>query len=202
MSVLVADSLSPMSLLALDARRHWGQRGCEREGELEGCVWCCGVVVLLGGAWQIMLGTLIAQDCALGLLLAIMPALAARTSSALSIAWALLKELVLLLLFCSLAWVLARVLVPRFLRMLVRLSRFSMELYQLGIVGNCLCVALLSEYLGLSLEVGAFVAGLMLSGGPQLRKPLATTLPFPMPCHLPWPCHRICTPPDGLSASA
>ncbi|CAI5476180.1 unnamed protein product [Closterium sp. Yama58-4] len=112
---------------------------------------------------QIMLGTLIAQDCALGLLLAIMPALAARPASASAILLALVRELLILLAFCLVAWALSRLLVPRFLRLLVRVSRGNNELYQLGIMGNCLCVALLSEYLGLSLEVGAFIAGLMLS---------------------------------------
>ncbi|CAI5514051.1 unnamed protein product [Closterium sp. Naga37s-1] len=121
---------------------------------------------------QIMLGTLIAQDCALGLLLAIMPALAARPASASAILLALVRELLILLAFCLVAWALSRLLVPRFLRLLVRVSRGNNELYQLGIMGNCLCVALLSEYLGLSLEVGAFVAGLMLSGGTYSERTL------------------------------
>ncbi|CAI7857697.1 unnamed protein product [Closterium sp. NIES-53] len=121
---------------------------------------------------QIMLGTLIAQDCALGLLLAIMPALAARPASASAILLALVRELLILLAFCLVAWALSRLLVPRFLRLLVRVSRGNNELYQLGIMGNCLCVALLSEYLGLSLEVGAFIAGLMLSAGHHGQLPL------------------------------
>ncbi|CAI5479805.1 unnamed protein product, partial [Closterium sp. Yama58-4] len=121
---------------------------------------------------QIMLGTLIAQDCALGLLLAIMPALAARPASASAILLALVRELLILLAFCLVAWALSRLLVPRFLRLLVRVSRGNNELYQLGIMGNCLCVALLSEYLGLSLEVGAFIAGLMLSGGTYSERTL------------------------------
>lgn len=111
-----------------------------------------------------MLGTLILQDCALGLLLAIMPALAAKSASALAILLALAKELLILVVFCAFAWLLAKGFIPRFLRMLARLSKYNGELYQLGIVANCLCVALFSEWLGLSLEVGAFVAGLMLSG--------------------------------------
>eukprot|EP00271_Cylindrocystis_brebissonii_P007961 TRINITY_DN2193_c0_g2_i1.p1 TRINITY_DN2193_c0_g2~~TRINITY_DN2193_c0_g2_i1.p1 ORF type:complete len:1175 (-),score=225.62 TRINITY_DN2193_c0_g2_i1:1418-4942(-) len=114
---------------------------------------------------QIMLGTLILQDCALGLLLAVMPALAAKGSSAFSIGKSLLREVAVLCAFCALAWVVTKTLIPPFLRTLIRLSKHSSELYQLGCVGICLCVALLSEHLGLSLEVGAFVAGLMLSGG-------------------------------------
>lgn len=121
---------------------------------------------------QIMLGTLILQDCALGLLLAVMPALAAKGSSALSIGKTLLWEVTLLVMFCSLAWFVTKLFIPRFLRTLMRLSKYNSELYQLGCVAVCLCVALFSEYLGLSLEVGAFVAGLMLSGGKYSERTL------------------------------
>ena len=111
-----------------------------------------------------MLGTLISQDCALGLLLAIMPALAARSASALAVCFALFKELFILLVFCGCAALFARLLVPALMRVLARLSRHNLELFHLGIVAHCFCVALLSEWLGLSLEVGAFVAGLTLAG--------------------------------------
>eukprot|EP00271_Cylindrocystis_brebissonii_P007960 TRINITY_DN2193_c0_g1_i1.p1 TRINITY_DN2193_c0_g1~~TRINITY_DN2193_c0_g1_i1.p1 ORF type:complete len:1138 (-),score=257.41 TRINITY_DN2193_c0_g1_i1:396-3809(-) len=121
---------------------------------------------------QIMLGTLILQDCALGLLLAVMPALAAKGSSVFTIGKTLLWEVTLLFGFCFLAWILSKTFIPRFLNTLVRLSRHSGELYQLGCIGVCLCVALCSEHLGLSLEVGAFLAGLMLSGGKHSERSL------------------------------
>ncbi|CAI5933203.1 unnamed protein product [Closterium sp. NIES-64] len=145
---------------------------------------------------QIMLGTLISQDCALGLLLAIMPALAARPASASAILLALLRELLILLAFALIAWLLARFFVPRFLPLLLRLARgsFNSEIYHLGVVAVCLCVALLSEGLGLSLEVGAFVAGLMLSGNPYTL----STLKFNS---LPHSCSS-CSPPCPLSTSS
>ncbi|CAI5501957.1 unnamed protein product [Closterium sp. Naga37s-1] len=129
---------------------------------------------------QIMLGTLISQDCALGLLLAIMPALAARPASASAILLALLRELLILLAFALIAWLLARFFVPRFLPLLLRLARgsFNSEIYHLGVVAVCLCVALLSEGLGLSLEVGAFVAGLMLSGNSYSERTLHQVEPI------------------------
>ncbi|CAI5536407.1 unnamed protein product [Closterium sp. Naga37s-1] len=129
---------------------------------------------------QIMLGTLISQDCALGLLLAIMPALAARPASASAILLALLRELLILLAFALIAWLLARFFVPRFLPLLLRLARgsFNSEIYHLGVVAICLCVALLSEGLGLSLEVGAFVAGLMLSGNSYSERTLHQVEPI------------------------
>lgn len=125
-----------------------------------------------------MLGTLILQDCALGLLLAVLPALASKDNNPLAIAGSLAREGILLLGFVGVAWLVARMFVPRFLRMLSQLALHDNELYQLGVVAVCLCVALLSEFLGLSLEVGAFVAGLMLSGKNVLKykRPLTTCL--------------------------
>ncbi|MFM8008795.1 MAG: cation:proton antiporter, partial [Dolichospermum sp.] len=52
-------------------------------------------------------------------------------------------------------------LIPRLLRLLAGTE--SKELFLLGVVTICLGIALLTEYLGLSIEMGAFVAGLMIS---------------------------------------
>ncbi|XP_024528725.1 K(+) efflux antiporter 5 isoform X2 [Selaginella moellendorffii] len=121
---------------------------------------------------QILLGTLIFQDCALGLLLAVMPALAAKGSSSWTILIALARECLLLSGFCAVAWIASKLVVSRLLSALSRLSKNSSELYQLGIVGLCLSISMLSQSLGLGLEVGAFVAGLMLSGGTYSEKTL------------------------------
>ncbi|KAK3247646.1 hypothetical protein CYMTET_42862 [Cymbomonas tetramitiformis] len=112
---------------------------------------------------QVMLGTLILQDCALGLLLAVLPSLAEAPTMK-QLVLKVLRELGTLTMFVSLAWLASRVVIPPFLRLLSRLSRQTEELFQLGVVAICLMLALLSENLGLSIEVGAFIAGLMLSG--------------------------------------
>jgi CPA2 family monovalent cation:H+ antiporter-2 len=52
-------------------------------------------------------------------------------------------------------------LIPPLLRLLARTE--SRELFLLGVVALCLGIALLTEYMGLSIEMGAFVAGLMIS---------------------------------------
>ncbi|KAL2623445.1 hypothetical protein R1flu_003650 [Riccia fluitans] len=127
---------------------------------------------------QIMLGTLILQDCALGLLLAIMPALAAKGSGVSTFVIALSREGMLLLTFCAGAWALAKFFIPRFLRFLVQLTKFNTELYLLGITGVCLLLALISQSLGLSLEVGAFVGGLALSGGKHTERTLHQVEPI------------------------
>lgn len=107
---------------------------------------------------RVMLGILVVQDLALGLMLAILPALN-RPSDELSIAigLALLKTGLLAVgAIAASIW-----LIPRLLRLLARTE--SRELFLLGVVALCLGIALLTESLGLSIEMGAFIAGLMIS---------------------------------------
>lgn len=107
---------------------------------------------------RVMLGILVVQDLALGLMLAVLPALD-RPSEEIGIAvgLALLKTALLALgAIASGIW-----LIPRLLRLLAQTE--SRELFLLGVVALCLGIALLTEYLGLSIEMGAFIAGLMIS---------------------------------------
>jgi len=107
---------------------------------------------------QVMLGILIVQDLALGLMLAVLPALDKPPEEAgITIAWAL-SEIALLAVGAVVAGVW---LIPPLLRFLARTE--SRELFLLGVVALCLGIALLTEHLGLSIEMGAFVAGLMIS---------------------------------------
>ncbi len=107
---------------------------------------------------QIMLGLLVVQDLALGLMLAVLPALNQPPEKiGLAIGWALLQTGLLALgAVASGIW-----LIPPLLRLLARTE--SRELFLLGVVALCLGIALLTEHLGLSIEMGAFVAGLMIS---------------------------------------
>jgi CPA2 family monovalent cation:H+ antiporter-2 len=107
---------------------------------------------------QVMLGILVVQDLALGLMLAVLPALHQPGEA---IGLAVLTALVRIGLFAAGAVVAGIWLIPRLLRLLARTE--SRELFLLGVVTLCLCIALLTEYLGLSIEMGAFVAGLMIS---------------------------------------
>ena len=107
---------------------------------------------------QVMLGILVVQDLALGLMLAVLPALDKPIEEiGLAIGWALVQTGVFAL--CAVAaaiWV-----VPGLLRLLAKTE--SRELFLLGVVALCLGIALITEALGLSIEMGAFVAGLMIS---------------------------------------
>ncbi|MBF2063448.1 MAG: cation:proton antiporter [Calothrix sp. C42_A2020_038] len=107
---------------------------------------------------QVLLGILVIQDLALGLMLAVLPAL---DKPAELIGVAILMALVKIGLFAAGAVLIGKWLIPPLLRLLARTE--SKELFLLGVVALCLGIALLTEYLGLSIEMGAFVAGLMIS---------------------------------------
>ena len=107
---------------------------------------------------QVMLGILVVQDLALGLMLAVLPALDQPVESiGIAVGWALLR----IGLFAAGAVVAGIWIIPPLLRLLARTE--SRELFLLGVVALCLGIALLTEHLGLSIEMGAFVAGLMIS---------------------------------------
>ena len=107
---------------------------------------------------QVMLGILVVQDLALGLMLAVLPALNQPAEAiGITVAWALLR----ISLFAAGAVVAGIWLVPQLLRYLAKTE--SRELFLLGVVVLALSIALLTEYLGFSIEMGAFVAGLMIS---------------------------------------
>jgi monovalent cation:H+ antiporter-2, CPA2 family len=107
---------------------------------------------------QVLLGILVVQDLALGLMLAVLPALDKPIDQ---IGVAVLMALVKIGLFAAGAVVAGKWLIPPLLRTLAKTE--SRELFLLGVVVLCLSIALLTEYLGLSIEMGAFVAGLMIS---------------------------------------
>jgi len=107
---------------------------------------------------QVMLGILIVQDLALGLMLAVLPALDKPVEE---IGWAVGWALWQIAFFAAGAVVVGIWLIPPLLRFLARTE--SRELFLLGVVALCLGIALLTEYLGLSIEMGAFVAGLMIA---------------------------------------
>lgn len=107
---------------------------------------------------QVMLGILVVQDLALGLMLAVLPAL---HQPAEVIGIAVLTALLWIGLFAAGAVAAGIWIIPPLLRLLAWTE--SRELFLLGVVALCLGIALLTEHLGLSIEMGAFVAGLMIS---------------------------------------
>ncbi|XP_047083124.1 K(+) efflux antiporter 6-like [Lolium rigidum] len=111
---------------------------------------------------QVTVGTLVLQDCAVGLLFALLPILSG-TSGLLHGVASMAKSLVMLISFLAILSILSRTCVPWFLKLMISLSSQTNELYQLAAVAFCLLFAWCSDKLGLSLELGSFAAGVMIS---------------------------------------
>ncbi|MBD2576385.1 cation:proton antiporter [Oscillatoria sp. FACHB-1406] len=121
---------------------------------------------------QAMLAILIVQDLALGLMLALLPALKNPEDFGTALGVALLK----VLLFFTLALAAGYWLVPPIIKRIAQTE--NSELFLLVTIALCLGVALLTASLGLSIEMGAFVAGLMLSEIDYSDQALAKVLPL------------------------
>lgn len=126
---------------------------------------------------QACLVLLIAQDFILGFLLALMPVLA---SSGPPSPRDLLVTLSVLAAFLSGALGLGRLGLPWFLRALSGARRGSRpgagghavgaEVFQLGALCLCFTVSVAADRVGLGMEVGAFIAGLMVSGSEHAQE--------------------------------
>ncbi len=121
---------------------------------------------------QIMLAILIAQDLALGLMLAILPAINQSGPIITVIGLVLLKVVGFLIV----ALIAGRWIIPAIIRQVAFTE--SSELFLLTLVALCLGVALLTARLGLSIEIGAFVAGLMIAEIDYADQALAKVLPL------------------------
>ncbi|KAG8381447.1 hypothetical protein BUALT_Bualt06G0122900 [Buddleja alternifolia] len=111
---------------------------------------------------QVTIGTLIFQDCAVGLLFALLPVLGGNSGILQGIV-SMGKSLLTLSIYLAVASALTWSFVPRFLKLMMQLSSQTNELYQLAAVAFCLMSAWCSDKLGLSLELGSFAAGVMIS---------------------------------------
>ena len=128
---------------------------------------------------SIVVGTLILQDCAVGLLFAATPALAhaARGGAVTRAGLAALagRTAASLVAFVGGAAILSRAVLPRAASALGRTA--SAELYQLAVLSYCLLAGWASSSLGLSSELGAFVAGAALAPSDQRERAAAALEP-------------------------
>jgi Kef-type K+ transport system membrane component KefB len=108
---------------------------------------------------QIILGTLILQDCTIGLLFALLPVLGGSHGVAEGVI-SLIQTVITMVFFLVLCIFISRYVIFRFLRVVFT---FSSELFQLVLIAFCLLIAWLSDHIGLSIELGAFIAGVMVS---------------------------------------
>ena len=122
---------------------------------------------------RVSLGILIFQDLlAVPMTLAV-PLLAGQSFGFTNaVMFAVLKGAAVLVLLV----VLARMVMPRLLLSVVRTR--SRELFLMAALGICLAVSLLTAAIGLSLSLGAFLAGLLLSGSAYRENLHEAVLPF------------------------
>lgn len=121
---------------------------------------------------QVMLAILIAQDIALGLMLAILPALNQPSNLTAALLEATLKALI----FFGSAFAVGYWLVPPLMKAVAQTE--NSELFVLTTIALCLGVALVTASLGLSIEMGAFVAGLIISEIDYSDQALAKVIPL------------------------
>ena len=118
------------------------------------------------------LGILIFQDLAIVPMMLAVPLLAGHDTGWQGISLTVAKA-VGVIIVVLLAW---RVIVPRLLRIIVKTR--SRELFLLSIIVICLGTALLTSRFGLSLALGAFLAGLVISESEYSHHTIATIIPF------------------------
>lgn len=122
---------------------------------------------------RISLAILIFQDIIVVLMMLLAPLLAGKSGSPLNdLLWLLLKGSGIIIF----ALISARTLVPWLLHRIARTQ--SRELFILTIVVICFAVAWLTSSLGLSLSLGAFLAGLTISESEYSHQATGNILPF------------------------
>jgi CPA2 family monovalent cation:H+ antiporter-2 len=119
---------------------------------------------------RLLVGILLFQDIAMVPMLVLVPSLAG--SGAVPVGPSLLIGLAA----AAVVWVAARFLMPRLVNMVIRSG--IRELYVMMAVAICLGAALLTQSLGLSAALGAFLAGLLVSESEYSHQIIAEIVPF------------------------
>jgi monovalent cation:H+ antiporter-2, CPA2 family len=121
---------------------------------------------------RLAMGILIFQDLCVVPLMLLVPILAGNQGSLLELLWTMVKSATILFLVIFGA----RWLVPNLLHQIVRTR--SRELFVITIILLCLGTALFTSNLGLSLALGAFLAGLIISESEYAYQAISDILPF------------------------
>ena len=122
---------------------------------------------------RVALGILIVQDLAVVPLMIILPTIVTKQGAVVVPAVAAIAKAALAL---GLALVFARFVVPLVFRQIARTR--SRELFSLAVLAMCVATALATESAGLSLALGAFLAGLALGGTDYEHEARAIVQPF------------------------
>lgn len=122
---------------------------------------------------RLTLAVLIFQDIAIVPMMLAIPLLAGKTEAD---AWSLALSAGRTVMILGGGWLLAKYAVPRIMEQVLHTR--SRELMLMTVLGLCLAVAFGTSYLGLSLALGAFLAGLLLAGSEYSLNALEGVLPF------------------------
>lgn len=121
---------------------------------------------------QVGLGLLIFQDLAIIVMVLLVPMLSGSGGSALGIVWALAKAGVII----AAVLIFARRLMPKLLEMVARTC--APELFLLTVIAICFGTAYLTSFAGVSLSLGAFLAGLLVSESRFSEHALSEVMPL------------------------
>jgi len=121
---------------------------------------------------RMMLGILILQDLCVVPFMLLTPLLSGEAIDVTLIGWTLLKAMAIVaMILLGARWV-----VPKILHQVMRTK--SRELFIIIVILACLGTALLTSRFGLSLALGAFLAGLIISDSEYAYEATAVILPF------------------------
>ncbi len=125
---------------------------------------------------KMAVGIALFQDITAIMLVAVMPQIFAKTADP----WATAGNIGLAVtrgaVFLAAAWLIGRYVLPRIMMAVARTK--SRELFTLMVFAICSGIAMLASLLGLSIELGAFIAGLFVSGSYYSHRVLSEVLPF------------------------
>lgn len=119
-----------------------------------------------------MIGILIFQDLFVVVLMLLIPILSGHAVTGFEIFSKIVKAS-LIILFVMIS---SRYIFPYFLHQIVKTK--SRELFIITIIVICLGIAIITSYVGLSLALGAFLAGLIISESEYAHQALSDILPF------------------------
>ena len=121
---------------------------------------------------QAALGLVIFQDLAIVVMVMVVPMLGGSGGGTLDIVWALTKALLII----AAVLLVARRIMPKVLEMVAKTC--SPELFLLSVIAICFGTAYLTSLAGVSLSLGAFLAGLLVSESRFSQHALGETLPL------------------------
>lgn len=119
-----------------------------------------------------IIGILLFQDLCAVLMMILIPVLSGENDNPLMVIWLIIKAVLIVVAVI----VVSRQLAPRFFNQIVKAR--SRELFIISIILFCFGTALITQYAGLSLALGAFLAGMIISDSEYAHQAASDILPF------------------------